>query len=311
MSGRTVAVFTAELDVTADFVIVELHKRGVPVFRCDPADFPANLSVGARFGESWAGHLRTPHRSLDLSDIGCAWWRRPEPITIPEDVPEANWMRQEATAGVRGLLATLPWLNSPDEIRVAEHKPRQLATATRAGLSVPPTLITNDPDEARAFDKEHGPLIYKPMAGGLLSDGQIIYATPIDGDTIDDSVRATAHMFQQQITKAYELRITVVDGFIFAARINTYTVEGRRDWRADYRNLDYSAVTIPATVKAKIRWFMRMMGLRFACIDMIVTPREEHVFLEANPNGQWAWIEDETGLPIASAIADALERGNR
>jgi len=30
------------------------------------------------------------------------------------------------------------------------------------------------------------------------------------------------------------------------------------------------------------------------------------VFLEINPNGQWAWIENETGLPIASAIADAL-----
>jgi hypothetical protein len=30
-------------------------------------------------------------------------------------------------------------------------------------------------------------------------------------------------------------------------------------------------------------------------------------FLEANPNGQGAWIENETGLPIAAAIADALE----
>ncbi|MGH3800408.1 MAG: hypothetical protein ACRDTD_09805 [Pseudonocardiaceae bacterium] len=29
--------------------------------------------------------------------------------------------------------------------------------------------------------------------------------------------------------------------------------------------------------------------------------------LECNPNGQWAWIEDETGLPISSALADALE----
>ncbi|MGH3885301.1 MAG: hypothetical protein ACRDSZ_01825, partial [Pseudonocardiaceae bacterium] len=29
--------------------------------------------------------------------------------------------------------------------------------------------------------------------------------------------------------------------------------------------------------------------------------------LELNPNGQWAWIEDETGLPISSALADALE----
>jgi hypothetical protein len=40
-----------------------------------------------------------------------------------------------------------------------------------------------------------------------------------------------------------------------------------------------------------------------------VTPEGEWVFLEVNPNGQWAWLQDETGLPIASAIADALVKG--
>lgn len=56
---------------------------------------------------------------------------------------------------------------------------------------------------------------------------------------------------------------------------------------------------------------MQLMCLRFAAIDMIVTPEGDHVFLEANPNGQWAWIEDETGLPIAAAMADALEGRSR
>jgi len=33
------------------------------------------------------------------------------------------------------------------------------------------------------------------------------------------------------------------------------------------------------------------------------------VFLECNPNGQWLWIELETGMRISEAIADALETG--
>jgi hypothetical protein len=41
---------------------------------------------------------------------------------------------------------------------------------------------------------------------------------------------------------------------------------------------------------------------------MVLTPDGEHVFLEINPNGEWAWIEDETGLPIGAAIADLLVR---
>jgi hypothetical protein len=31
-------------------------------------------------------------------------------------------------------------------------------------------------------------------------------------------------------------------------------------------------------------------------------------FFECNPNGQWGWIEQETGLPIAAAIARLLDQ---
>ncbi len=51
---------------------------------------------------------------------------------------------------------------------------------------------------------------------------------------------------------------------------------------------------------------MNRLGLRFGALDFLVTPDGEWYFLEINPNGQWAWIEQETGLPISDAIADAL-----
>jgi ATP-grasp ribosomal peptide maturase len=307
MGRRTVAVFTGELDVTADAVIVELDRRAVPVFRCDPADFPASATLSARFSGSWTGHLRTARRTLDLADVACAWWRRPTPITVPADTPHADWVRAEAVAGLRGLLAALPWLNHPDDIRAAEHKPVQLATAASAGLTVPDTLLTNDPAEARAFAEAHAPIIYKPIASGLLNDQRIIYATRVDPAAIDDGVAVTAHLFQQQVPKAYELRVTAVDGRLFTARIDAESDKGRADWRSDYQNLRYTAHRLPAAVARKVRHFVRLMRLRFAALDIIVTPDGEHVFLEANPNGQWAWIEAATGLPIAAAIADALE----
>jgi len=31
------------------------------------------------------------------------------------------------------------------------------------------------------------------------------------------------------------------------------------------------------------------------------------MFVECNPNGQWAWLEEATGVPIAAAITDLLE----
>lgn len=310
MGAGTVAVFTGELDVTADAVIVELQRRGVPVVRCDPASFPSTMRLGTRFsGGRWTGHLTTGSRVLDLSDVSCAWWRRPTPITIPDTVADAEWVRREAVAGLRGLLSTLPWLNHPEDVRAAEHKPVQLAAAAAVGLTVPPTLVTNVPEEARAFVREFAPVIYKPMTSGGLCDGRLIYASVVDPAGLDASVAVTAHLFQRQVAKAFELRVTAVDGHVFAARIDALSDAGRVDWRADYRNLRYSRYELPADVADQVCRLLERLRLRFGALDFVVTPDGDHVFLENNPNGQWAWIEDETGLPIAAAIADALTKG--
>ncbi|MGH3806966.1 MAG: hypothetical protein ACRDRU_10105 [Pseudonocardiaceae bacterium] len=46
----------------------------------------------------------------------------------------------------------------------------------------------------------------------------------------------------------------------------------------------------------------------FGAFDFSVTPDGRWWFLECNPAGQWGWIAEETGLPIAGAIADELVR---
>ena len=63
---------------------------------------------------------------------------------------------------------------------------------------------------------------------------------------------------------------------------------------------------MPESIAGKCTAFLRRMGLSFGCFDFIVTPSGEYVFLECNPNGQWLWVELETGLPISQAIAEFL-----
>lgn len=43
-------------------------------------------------------------------------------------------------------------------------------------------------------------------------------------------------------------------------------------------------------------------------INYIVTPDDEYVFLECNPNGQWLWIELATGFDISKVIANNLAK---
>ena len=42
-------------------------------------------------------------------------------------------------------------------------------------------------------------------------------------------------------------------------------------------------------------------GLFYGAIDLIRTVDGTYVFLEMNPFGQWAWVQDLCGLPLAEA----------
>ena len=46
----------------------------------------------------------------------------------------------------------------------------------------------------------------------------------------------------------------------------------------------------------------RASGLAFTALDLAVTHDDEYVFFEHNPNGQFAWLEERTGVPIGRAL---------
>lgn len=310
----TVLVLTGRLDPTADLVVTELRRRAVPVFRCDPGDFPQRLEVAAEFDGSWTGAIRTPHRELALRDVRCAYYRRPGPVAAGADLDaaEREWATAEARGGLGGLLAAIPhWLNHPSRMDHAEYKPVQLAAAAGAGLPTPRTLITSDPAAARRFVAGLPRAVYKAFCSTVRgADGRrFIYTTPVDAaDLDDDAVRYTAHQFQEWVEKVYEVRLTVVDDRFFAARLTGRSADARTDWRSDYDSVDYAVADVPAAVRNGVTRLLAGLGLRFAAMDFAVRADGTWVFLDLNPNGQWGWIEHETGLPICAAIADALTR---
>ena len=88
------------------------------------------------------------------------------------------------------------------------------------------------------------------------------------------------------------------------------TDKGKIDWRQGYDyGLKHEAFDLPDGIQAFCRKFLERMHLNFGCFDFIVTPQGGYVFLECNPNGQWLWIEEATGMRISETIAEALIRG--
>ncbi|MEU5400728.1 ATP-grasp ribosomal peptide maturase [Streptomyces sp. NPDC005963] len=314
MHEYPVLIATEFEDPTADLVIGELNKRKVPILRFDPGtDFPANAVLAASTNSGgWDGRLTVGGRSADLSQVRALYHRRPSSYLLRDDGQVARFVMQENRRGLGGVLGALPnclYLSHPQAIARAEYKPAQLATANRVGFRVPATLITNDPAEAVAFSTTQ-PTVYKPLhAGSYEVDGEPagIWASPVDPEEITESVKECAHLFQAQVSKTSDVRVVVVGSRFFCARITA--PPGVVDWRSQYRNLSYEKVPCPVEIQQAILRFLSEFGLRFGAFDFSVTADEAWWFLECNPNGQWAWLEEAAQLPIAMAIAELLENG--
>ncbi|WKK26896.1 ATP-grasp ribosomal peptide maturase [Streptomyces olivoreticuli] len=313
-----ILVITAQDDWPTDRVVKVLADRGVEVFRMDTAEFPQRLTLAGRIDarRGWAGGLFTPHRVVDLAEISGVYYRRPNTFRLAGDMsePERRFAAAQARAGLGGIISALDcrWVNHPAAMSRAEYKPLQLAAARECGLTIPPTLITNSPDAVRAFAGDvAGPLICKPVASPVFIEAdelKIVYTRKLTEQDLDDlqGIETTAHLFQAWVDKAHEVRLTVAGDRLLAAEVHADSPQAHTDWRSDYRSLTYRATETPEDVAEGVRRLMGRLDLRFAALDFIVSPEGAWTFLEANPCGQWDWIQAATGLPIAEAIADEL-----
>ncbi|MGV9687514.1 ATP-grasp ribosomal peptide maturase [Streptomyces sp. NPDC003444] len=307
-----VLVATEADDVTADMVITELNRRDVPVVRFNPADIGESLTVSARFGTCpapVAGQVRTPSRTADLSRVRSVYWRRPEWPSFPRLSPDdSRFAAAQVRHGLGGTLYALNgplWVNHPLRVAAADHKPAQLALAQRLGFAVPPTLVTNDPCEARAFVRAQGEAISKTLRWTPYTrDGVPVtgWTDPVTADEIDDSVRVVPHLFQARVDKIADLRVLIAGRHTFAVRIDSELL----DWRKDYSALTYTVEHLPTGVEEALRAYLGHLELVSGSFDLAVDRAGVLWWLELNPNGQWGWLEQETGLPMSAAFADLL-----
>ena len=244
------------------------------------------------------------------------WYRRPVAPRPNGDDPGEPFGVQESQAALENLWSRLEctWISPPERIRAATPRLMQLRTAAALGLDVLPTLLTNDRDEASAFIRSHGSVVIKPIGIGLVPQTstatmRMVFTqilAPEDIDACLTSLRSAPVLLQQLAPKRVDLRVTVVGERVFATEIET-PPDAPIDWRAvDDDQLRHRPHELPAGLEQTIVVLVRRLGLAFGALDFVLTPDGRYVFLEINPNGQWAWIEQVLGTPIAAALVDEL-----
>jgi glutathione synthase/RimK-type ligase-like ATP-grasp enzyme len=323
--NKKIVMLTRSSDITG--MLGELRKsledRGAEVMRFDTDRFPIEAQVG--FTQAANGEVirfRTNGQDWRIEDGDAIWYRRASWAgKLPQDMdPQLrHGCVSESKALLLGMLAAAPCfvMDSPDLVRQRGHKPAQQRLAREVGLATPRTLMTNDAEHAREFIAScPGGAIAKMLAAFAITDAeggeQVVFTTALTDRHVAelDGLRFSPMVFQEQLQKRLELRITVIGTQMFAAAVDSQRTTGAEvDWRERGVTLlrSWMPYTLPTEIERSLHQYMDRIGMQYSAIDMIVEPDGRHVFLEANPAGECFWLEyNSPNFPLSVALADVL-----
>lgn len=294
-------------------VVEHLNNAGMEVGILNFADFPSNKNLLMSWDPIEASQyiVNGQGEKIDFSGVKVVWWRRIVDFGINEQMSDSSdqvFASSETSQAIYGLLETIncPWINPLHADEAAHKKPYQWEIAKRVGLSIPKTIVTNDPIAAKEFINKVGigKVVFKAFIAMAQSWRETRLIEQNDLDRID-SVKYAPVIFQEYID-GVDLRITFIGDKLFTGEIDARETSYPVDMRMVLGEAKIKPVELPDKVKKLIIKFMRATGLVYGAIDMKRTNDGEYVFLEINPAGQWLFVEQYTGLPISQAIADHL-----
>ncbi len=307
-------VITNKHDPHVDFVLGRMYDEGMEdrVVRLNTEDF----MMGTRYsfdGREFHVEILDSGRKFSSSQVKAVWYRRPVPVLYKEfgDKGLDEYVRKELETVLWGMYFTMRdalWINDPVKNRVASNKILQIKAAKEMGFHVPRTLITNDPRKIMDYFPSDSSLALKSISTASLYDtGRRdyvpLFTRRVSKDYVlenGDSVRNYGVFLQEFIEKEYDIRVVVLGREVFAFAIHSNEKEETKE---DFRTLNpvqlkHEFIRLPSDVEEKVKRFVDAFGLVFSSMDLILSKDGRYYFIENNPNGQWLWLQEMTGVDL-------------
>lgn len=320
-----VAIMThSEENESFAFVARAIEEKGHEVLRCNTDLYPTELLLSSYYTPEGEEMLLSPAENeppVDLNRVDAVWNRRFRygsrlPADLDPQLREPSI--EESRRSFLGMIHSLDTF-CLDDLKHSHHarsKPLQLKLARRLGLDIPRTLISNEAEQVRSFAaaSENG-IVCKMMTAFAVFDEEgrdhVVFTNPVSAEDLEelDGLKLCPMTFQENLSKALELRVTVVGHRVFTAAIDSQASErARHDWRRDGAGMidRWRPYELPVELERRLLALCDELRLNYGAIDLILTPDSRYVFLEINPAGEFFWIETHAGHPISSAIADVL-----
>lgn len=296
---KTILIITCSYDKTVDYILSK-YRNQFNYFRFDVDHFGQYQINITESGWRIIGN----NDIIKQADVQSIYYRKPTlPDTSGFDSEFRRIINSDIIAIVDGIVNSFDGvvLTKPQILRKVENKVFQLLYAQKNNITIPKSFIGNNTD----FNKIDACKIIKPISVGKINSSNgfsIIQTNIMHKDDKYDNIELTPIYVQEYISKAYEVRITVVDNDFYPVKISS---DNLIDWRCGDNNA-YELIEIPQQIKKQIKRLMYDFDLKFGAIDYIVDPNGKWYFLEINPNGQWQWLEIELNLKISNSILHLL-----
>lgn len=200
---------------------------------------------------------------------------------------------------------------------LSNAKLQQLRAAADVGFDIPPFAMTNAKEELLRFASEYTSVITKSVGNPHIPEigdsvGQrAVMTSPVSSTMIEatNGNQPFPILLQKNIKKKFEYRVVVAGTDIRAFRIdpNQHPIM-EQDYRRGGYMVTYSLVSLDPTHVTRLMKLHRNLNLFSGSYDFIEGTDGRFYFLEVNPAGVWAWIDQENGGVVSDMFADEISK---
>jgi glutathione synthase/RimK-type ligase-like ATP-grasp enzyme len=279
-----------------------LTEAGATADYLDTSCFPTSLKISWE-PKTQIGSLILPQgRKLEIAEIHSVFWRSFSGVHVPSlnDSHQHYIASNDSMSTLRSFMQACParWVNSWEAYQLHKEKPIQLSMVNNIGVSIPRTLVSNDPEQIINFTDSLDKAIFKPVYGGTYT--KLVTAEHLDPKRLNLALRISPVKIQEYIAGT-NIRTYVIGDSIYAAEIRTSQLDFRLDEESELIPL-----TLPYAVQKQCLDIAKVLRLEWTAIDWRLKPNGEYVFLEANPSPMFLHFEKITGFPITQQLVKLL-----
>lgn len=318
-----ILILSQNFDISTAHVIDWIVSLGKKVFRVNETDFFDSISFEST-NNGFRIILRSEQKEIDSKLITAYWYRRGQiKIKIPKELTDIdstnllNWYKTEVQFvknTIHDSFKHLRFIGCIYDNQI--NKNGVLLKAKKNGLKIPETIITNRKKDLLDFKQRSSKdLITKGIKENF---NELVntethynhYTNIVCEEDIQNMPEVFGYsLFQFYEDKKFELRIFYLAGKFYAMAIFSQSNEQTKiDFRRYDRNKPNRAVPfcLPNAIEKKLTILMNELNLISGSIDMIVNKKNEYVFLEVNPVGQFSQVSKPCNYYLEKEIAKYL-----